>query len=137
MEEPFLMYSNPLSLRIPSDSSFQFSCVANSASYQRVVVSQNSLAVATFGGVGEGVQMAQADGSTAYSGDTARATQFNLLFQYSRSGFMGPFLNSTVTIDTTAGIVTTIATEDSIDHDGNDTVLTLVVARVAVVAGGR
>jgi len=122
--------------RIPSDSSFQFSCVANAASYQRVTISQNGAPVATFGGVGEGVQMAQAGGATTYSGATRQAAQFSLLFQHSRSGPSGPFLDSVVTVDTTAGIVTTIATEDSIDRDSNDTVLTLVVASVSAVGSG-
>jgi hypothetical protein len=124
------MYSNPLGLRIPPDSSFQFSCVANAARYQRVVVSQNGLVVASFGGVGEGVQMSQEDGSTTHSGATREAIYFRLLFQFSKNGSMGTFQNSTVTVDTTAGIVTTIATED-------DTVLTLVVARTAAAASGQ
>jgi hypothetical protein len=131
------MYANPLSLRIPADSSFQFSCIANAASYQRLIISQSGVAVAAFGGVGEGMQMAQSGGSTTFSGRTREAMHFTLSFQYSKSGFMGPFRDSTITVDTTAGIVTTIASEDSMDHDSNDMVLTLVVTSASAVAGGQ
>lgn len=131
------MYPNPVTVRIPSDSSFQFSSVANAAYYQLITITQNGKQVASFGGTGEGVQMKQSDGSTTYSGATRQSTQLSLLFQYSTNGPSGPFSNSKVTVDTTAGIVTTIATEDSIDNDNNDTVLTLVVTSVGAASSGR
>jgi hypothetical protein len=122
------MYANPLSLRIPSDSSFQFSCVANSGFFQRIVISQSGRVVATFDGVGEGVQMTQASGSNFYSGVTGEPAQFTLLFQHASLGSAGTYFNSTVTLDTTAGIVTTIATADSIEQDSLNMICTLVVA---------
>lgn len=81
--------------------------------------------------------MTQSNGSTTYTGATRQALQFSLLFQSSAKGPNGPFSNSNVTVDTTAGIVTTIATEDSIDNDNNDTVLTLVVTSVGAASSGQ
>jgi hypothetical protein len=132
-----MSFPNPISVTVASDSNFQFSCVANAAFYQRLTISQNGKAVATFSGSGEGVQMKQSGGSTTYSGATRQSAQFSLLFQYSTTGPNGQFQNSTVTADTIAGIVTTITTEDSIDHDDNDTVMTLVVTSLTAAAAGH
>jgi hypothetical protein len=132
-----MTHSNPINVKIAPDSNYQLSSVANGTLYQRVTVSQNGKTIATFGGAGEGVQMKQQDGSTTCSGATRQSTQFSLLFQHSKNGPNGPFQNSTVMVDSTAGIVTTIATEDTIGQDNNDTVLTLVVTSVAAVGAGR
>lgn len=132
-----MSHSNPINVRIGSDSNFQLSCVANGASYQRVTVSQNGKTIATFSGSGEGTQMKQTDGSTTLSGPAQKATQLSLLFQNSQNGPNGPFQNSMVTVDSTAGIVTTIAAQDSMDHARNDIVLTLVAGTLAAVGAAR
>lgn len=132
-----MSHSNPMNVKIGSDSNYQLSCVANGASYQRVTVSQNGKTIATFSGTGEGNQMKQADGSTTLSGPTKQSTQLSLLFQNSKNGANGPFQNSTVTVDSTAGIVTTIAAQDSADNERNDIVLTLVVGALAAAGAAR
>jgi hypothetical protein len=132
-----MTHANPINVKIDSDSNYQLSCVANGSSAQRVTVSQNGKTLATFSGAGDGIQMKQADGSTTCAGSTRQPTQLSLLFQHSNNGPKGPFQNSTVTMQSSAGIVTTIASEDSLDQANNDTVLTLVVTSVAAVAAGR
>jgi hypothetical protein len=128
--------SNPINVRVAADSNYQISCVANGSSQQRVSLSQNGKTIATFSGSGDGMQMKQQDGSTTSSGSTRQVTQLTLLFQNSKNGPNGPFQNSTVTLDSTAGIVTTIASEDSSGIGSNDTVLTLVVNSVAAASAG-
>lgn len=132
-----MAHPNPVSARISSDSNYQLSCVANSSSHQRVTVTQNGKTIATFNGSGQGTQMRQPDGATTLSGSTRQAAQMNLLFQHSSSGSNGPFLNSNVTLESTAGIVTTIASEDALHNHNNDTVLTLVVTTVAAASAGH
>jgi hypothetical protein len=129
--------SNPINVRIAADSNYQLSCVANGSSHQRVTVSQNGKTLATFNGSGDGTQMKQQDGSTISSGSTRQSSQLTLLFQNSKNGPNGPFQNSTITLDSTAGIVTTIASGDSSSGDNSDTVLTLVVTNVAVASAGH
>jgi hypothetical protein len=132
-----MAHPNPINARISPDSNYQLSCVANGSSHQRVTVTQNGKTIATFSGTGEGTQMKQQDGATTLSGSTKPATQFTLLFQHSTNGSNGPFQNSTVILDSTAGIVTTIATEDAPKIRNNDTVLTLVVTTVAAASAGH
>ena len=129
--------SNPLNIKIDSDSNYQLSCVANGQSHQRVTITQNGKTLATFSGSGDGTQMKQQDGATTCSGATRQATQLALLFQHSDSGANGPFQNSNINIDSTAGIVTTIGSEDSGSNNLNGTVLTLVVTSVAAVGAGH
>jgi len=129
--------SNPLNVNIASDSNYQLSCVANGQSHQRITITQNGRILATFSGSGDGTQMRQQDGSTTCSGATRQSTQFTLLFQHSNNGPNGPFQNSTINVDSTAGIVTTIGSEDSKSDNLNGTVLTLVVTSVAAVGAGH
>ncbi|HUJ50857.1 MAG TPA: fucose-binding lectin II [Bryobacteraceae bacterium] len=129
--------SNPLNIKVDSDSNYQLSCVANGQSHQRVTITQNGKTLATFSGSGDGTQMKQQDGSTTCSGATRQATQLALLFQHSNSGLNGPFQNSNINLDSTAGIVTTIGSEDSSSNNLNGTVLTLVVTSVAAVGAGH
>jgi len=132
-----MAHPNPINARISSESNYQLSCVANSSSHQRVTVSQNGKTIATFNGSGEGTQMKQQDGSTTLTGSARQATQLTLLFQHSSNGANGPFQNSSVIMDSTAGIVTTIATEDTLHNRNNDTLLTLVVTAVAAASAGH
>jgi len=133
-----MTHSNPISVRIAPDSSYQLSCVANGSLHQRVTISQNGKAIATFNGSGDGAQMKQQDGSTTLSGTTRQSTQLSLLFQNSKNGSSGPFQNSNIMVDSTAGIVTTIEAGDSSDgRGGSDTVLTLVVTSVAAAGVGQ
>jgi len=128
--------SNPLNVKIAADSNYQLSCVATGNTNQRVTISQNGKTLAAFYGSGEGNQMKQTDGSTTCSGATRQATQLTLLFQHS-DGPNGPFQNSTINVDSTAGIVTTVGTEDSNTNRTDGTLLTLVVTSVAAVAAGH
>ena len=132
-----MSHSNPLNIKIASDSNYQLSCVANGQSHQRVTITQNGKPLAAFSGSGDGAQMKQQDGSTTCSGSTRQATQFTLLFQHSDSGPNGPFQNSIIDVDSTAGIVTTIGSEDSTTNRMNGTVLTLVVSSVVAVGAGH
>jgi len=129
--------SNLINVRIAADSTYQLSCVANGGSQQRVTVSQNGKTLATFNGSGDGIQMKLQDGTTTSSGTTRQATQLSLLFQHSKNGSNGPFQNSTLTLDSTAGIVRTIASGDSSSGDNSDTVLTLVVTNAAAASAGH
>ncbi|MBZ5607088.1 MAG: hypothetical protein LAP38_02435 [Acidobacteriia bacterium] len=132
-----MTHSNPITVKIASESNYQLSCVANGDLQQRVTVSQNGKTLGTFSGSGEGIQMKQSDGSTTLSGSTRQPTQLSLLFQNSKNGSNGPFQNSTIMLDSTAGIVTTVAAGDSTDSRGGDTVLTLVVTSVSAVGAGH
>ena len=132
-----MSHSNPLSITIGSDSNYQFSCVSNGRSHQRVTISHNGKTMATFSGSGDGTQMKQQDGSTTCSGTTRQSGQFTLLLQHSTGGPNGPFQNSIINVDSTAGIVTTIGSQDSNANDMNGTLLTLVVSSVAAVAAGH
>ena len=129
--------SNPLNVNIASDSNYQLSCVANGQSHQRVTITQNGKTLATFSGSGDGTQMKQQDGSTTSSGATRQNAQFTLLFQHSNTGSNGPFQNSIINVDSTAGIVTTIGSADSKSNNLNGTVLTLVVSSVVAVGAGH
>jgi Fucose-binding lectin II (PA-IIL) len=131
-----MSHANPLTIKIASDSNYQLSCVANGHSNQRVTISQNGKTLATFSGSGEGNQMKQMDGSTTSSGATKQATQLTLLFQHS-DGPNGPFQNSTINVDSTAGIVTTVGSADTTNNATNGTVLTLVVTSVVAVGAGH
>jgi len=133
-----MTHSNPITVRIDPDSNYQLSCVSNGSLHQRVTITQNGRTLATFNGSGDGMQMKQQDGSTTVSGTTRQSTQLNLLFQNSKNGSNGPFQNSSITVDSTAGIVTTIEAADSTDgRSSSDTVLTLVVTNVAAVGAGH
>jgi hypothetical protein len=130
--------SNPLNVRIAADSNYQLSCVATGRTNQRVTISQNGKTLATFSGSGEGNQMRQQDGTTTLSGATRQSMQLTLLFQHSDAA-NGPYQNSMINVDSTAGIVTTIGSEDSNSNQNqtNGTLLTLVVTSVAAVAAGH
>ncbi len=132
-----MTHSNPITAKIASDSNYQLSCVANGDPLQRVTVSQNGKTLATFSGSGDGTQMKQTDGSTTLSGSTRQSMQLSLLFQNSKNGTNGPFQNSSIMLDSTAGIVTTIEATDSMDNRNSDTVLTLVVSSVSAAGAGR
>jgi hypothetical protein len=132
-----MTHANPLTVKVAADSNYQLSSVANGQSYQRITISQNGKTLATLSGSGDGTQMKQQDGSTTLSGATRQATQFTLLFQHSDNGANGPFQNSAITVDSTAGIVNTIASGDSATNQGNGTVLTLVTTSVVAATAGR
>lgn len=131
-----MSHANPLNVRISTDSNFQLSCVATGHTHQRVTISQNGKTLAIFSGSGEGNQMRQNDGSTTCSGTTKQSTQLNLLFQHSNET-NGPFQNSLINLDSTAGIVTTVGSEDTRTNPTDGALLTLVVTSVAAVAAGH
>ena len=128
--------SNPLNIKIAADSNYQLSCVASGHSHQRVTISQNGKTLATLSGSGEGNQMQQTDGATICLGATKQAVQLALLFQHS-DGPNGPFQNSTITVESTAGIVTTVGSMDANSIPANGAVLTLVVTSVVAVGAGH
>jgi hypothetical protein len=132
-----MTHSNPITVRIASDSNYQLSCVANGDLHQRVTVSQNGKTLAMFNGSGDGTQMKQSDGSTTLSGSTRQSMQLSLLFQNSKNGSNGPFQNSSIMLDSTAGIVTTIEATDSMENRNSDTLLTLVVSSVSAAGAGH
>ena len=131
-----MSHANPLNVRISADSNFQVSCVTTGHTHQRVTVSQNGKTLAIFSGSGEGNQMKQNDGSTTCSGTTKQSTQLNLLFQHSDEP-NGPYQNSLINLDSTAGIVTTVGSEDTRSNADNGALLTLVMTSVAAVAAGH
>ncbi len=132
-----ITHANPLNVKIASDSNYQLSSVANGKSYQRITISENGKTLATFSGSGDGTQMKQQDGSTTLTGATRQTAQLTLLFQHSDNGPNGPFQNSAITVDSTAGIVNTIVSGDSTTNQGNGTVLTLVTTSVVAATAGR
>ena len=129
--------ANPLNVRIAADSNYQLSAVAHGKSAQRITISHKGKPVATFSGSGDGSQMKELDGTTTCAGATRPATEFTILFQHSNTGPDGPFQNSAITVDSTAGIVTTIVSGDSGAKEANGAVLTLVVNTLVAVGAGR
>ena len=79
-----------------------------------------------FEGVGEGVQMSLTTGGDSLQGTTRSGNTLSVYFEVNAGSGFKP---STITVETTAtfpnGSVTTIATEDSIDRDNNDTTMTV------------
>lgn len=120
---------NPLRITLSPDSNYDITCVANAAFTQKVTVKDSSGNVmGVFQGVGEGVQLQLVEGGDSLGGATRGQIPISAFFEIDVGSGFTP---SNVTVDTTAslpngGTITAVATEDSVDNDNNDTVMTVV-----------
>jgi hypothetical protein len=124
------MEPNPVEVRVPEPWDGVVQCQANASYYQRVTLTINGQQVA-FGGTGEGQPMSLPDGRTTYPlGSTRGDQRIPCLFEFSPSGPNGPFSDAAVLaptyVETPNGIFIQVQSEDSVDNDYNDSVLTFV-----------
>jgi len=102
-------------------------CLSNSAHWQKVTITLGTTTI-TFEGVGKGVPMKLADGTTLYTLPPSPEDYFiDLLFQYSPSGAGGPFINSVpegpILIPNAHATQLLITADNSIEHMNNNTML--------------
>jgi hypothetical protein len=124
------MDPNPVEVRIAETWDGVIQCQANASYYQRVTLTIYGELV-EFGGTGEGKPMSLPDGRTTYPlGSTRGDQRIPCLFEFSPSGPNGPFSEAAVLaptyVETSSGIFIQVQSEDSVDNDYNDSVLTFV-----------
>lgn len=119
--------SNPVALTVSQNHTIYLSCLAHAAYQQKVIASFNgdlSNPVAVFTGSGENVLMTTSNGQTVATVPTGANQRLYVLFQFSPGG---GFQNAVrVCQPQTAGVVTQVSSEDSIDNDDNDSYFFLV-----------
>jgi hypothetical protein len=127
------MESNPVEVRAPETWDGVIQCQANASYYQRVTLTINGQRFG-FGGVGEGQPMSLPDGRTTIPLiGNRRDHRISCHFEFSPSGPEGPFAEASVLaptyVDTPGGMFIQVQSEDSVDNDYNDSVLTFVPNR--------
>lgn len=124
------MEPNPVEVRVSEPWGGVIQCQANASYYQRVTLTINGKRV-VFGGTGEEQPMSLPDGGTTYPlGSTGEGQHIPCLFEFSPLGPGGPFSDAAVLaptyVETHSGLFIQVQSEDSVDNDYNDSVLTFV-----------
>lgn len=124
-----MAYPNPIQINITTDTDYSITCMANAAFSQQVTIKDmNGNVQGVFVGKGEGVQMQLAEGGDHLGGAT-RGGKYWLTAYFETdagSGMQPSTVKVNSTVNTGNGSITTIAAEDSVDNDNNDSVLTVV-----------
>lgn len=129
------MQSNQKSITINAGAIAEASCRSRADYHQRVKLQQGATTV-VFTGAGEDQPMLRRDNGMSVwriEANGGKALEIVATFEYSESGANDPFKPSTVgePIDTKIDDRRhrwDVATEDSNDHDNNDSTLTIIVA---------
>lgn len=111
---------------VPAQTDIHFACTAHAGYYQKVTITLNG-ETKVLQGSGENVPMLTPGGNPTVTINSGNATSVQVTFQYSPGGSGGPFQLAAVCAPNTvnAGPITLVnqSSEDSTDHDDNDSYL--------------